>query len=46
MSTLLFSELSHDEKSYALRHSYRVLESGGHLAIADEARPRSPAKRL
>ena len=46
MSTLVFSELSHDEKTYALRHSYRVLKTGGHLAIADEARPRSLAKRF
>jgi demethylmenaquinone methyltransferase/2-methoxy-6-polyprenyl-1,4-benzoquinol methylase len=45
MSTLVFSELSHDERTYALRHSYRVLESGGRIAIADEARPRSLAKR-
>jgi len=46
MSTLVFSELSHDERSYALRHSYRVLKTGGHLAVADEARPRSLAKKL
>jgi demethylmenaquinone methyltransferase/2-methoxy-6-polyprenyl-1,4-benzoquinol methylase len=45
MSTLVFSELSRDG-TYALRHSYRVLKTGGRLAIADEARPRSLAKRL
>jgi demethylmenaquinone methyltransferase/2-methoxy-6-polyprenyl-1,4-benzoquinol methylase len=46
MSTLVFSELSRDERSYALRHAYRVLKTGGRLAIADEARPRSLARRL
>jgi demethylmenaquinone methyltransferase/2-methoxy-6-polyprenyl-1,4-benzoquinol methylase len=46
MSTLVFSELSLDEMSYALRHAYRILKTGGRLAIADEARPRGLAKRL
>jgi demethylmenaquinone methyltransferase/2-methoxy-6-polyprenyl-1,4-benzoquinol methylase len=46
MSTLVFSELSRDERTYALRHSYRVLKTGGHLAIADEVRPDHLAKRL
>jgi demethylmenaquinone methyltransferase/2-methoxy-6-polyprenyl-1,4-benzoquinol methylase len=46
MSTLVFSELSRDERNYALRHAYRVLKTGGRLAIADEARPRSLARRL
>ncbi len=46
MSTLVFSELSHDERAYALRHAYRVLKTDGRLAIADEARPGSLAKRI
>ena len=46
ISTLVFSELSQDERAYALRHAYRVLKTGGCLAIADEVRPGSVAKRL
>ncbi len=46
MSTLVFSELAHDEKAYALRHAYRVLRPGGRLAVADEARPDTLPKRL
>ncbi|MFH1436795.1 MAG: corrinoid protein-associated methyltransferase CpaM [Pseudomonadota bacterium] len=46
MSTLVFSELSHDEQAYALRHARRVLKPGGRLAVADEARPRGLARRV
>jgi len=46
MSTLVFSELSHDERTYALRHAHRVLRTGGRLALADEARPGTLARRL
>lgn len=46
MSTLVFSELSPDERAYALRHAYRVLKRGGRLALADEARPRTFPKRV
>jgi len=45
MSTLVFSELSGDERVYALRHAYRVLKTGGRLALADEALPRTFLKR-
>lgn len=46
LSTLVFSELSHDERSYVLRHALRVLRCGGRLAIADEVRPAALGKRL
>jgi demethylmenaquinone methyltransferase/2-methoxy-6-polyprenyl-1,4-benzoquinol methylase len=46
MSTLVFSELSSDEQRYALRHAYRILKSGGRIAIADEARPRRTSRRI
>jgi len=45
-STLVFSELSRDEQAWALAHARRVLRPGGRLALADEARPRGPLRRL
>lgn len=45
-ATLVFSELSPDERAYALRHAHRVLHPGGRLALADEVRPRTRLKRL
>jgi len=45
-STLVFSELSPDERNYALNHCRRVLRPGGHLVLADEVRPRGRAGRL
>lgn len=46
MSTLVFSELSSDERVYAIGHAYRMLRHGGRLAIADETVPRNRWKRL
>ncbi len=46
ISTLVFSELSPDEQGYVLDHAYRILGSGGRLALADEARPRTVWMRL
>jgi ubiquinone/menaquinone biosynthesis C-methylase UbiE len=46
MSTFVFSELSSDEQTYTLNHVFRILRSGGLLAIADEARPTSVGKKL
>lgn len=45
-STLVFSELSADERRYALGHARRVLKPGGRLALADEVRPRRAWTRL
>lgn len=46
ISTLVFSELSRDERAYALHHAHRVLKPGGRLVIADEVRPTSRARRF
>jgi demethylmenaquinone methyltransferase/2-methoxy-6-polyprenyl-1,4-benzoquinol methylase len=46
VSTLVFSELSADERAYALEHSARILKPGGLLVIADEVVPRKAASRL
>jgi len=46
VSTLVLSELTGDERRYALEHAFRVLEPGGLLVIADEVLPRSRAGRL
>jgi demethylmenaquinone methyltransferase/2-methoxy-6-polyprenyl-1,4-benzoquinol methylase len=44
-ATLVLSELSPDERAYAVRHAHRLLHPGGRLALADEVRPRSRLKR-
>ena len=46
VSTLVLSELTDDERRYALGHAFRVLEPGGLLVVADEVLPRSRAGRL
>jgi len=45
VSTLVFSELSDDERRYALRQAYRALRPGGRLIVADEVVPRTRARR-
>lgn len=44
-SGLCFSELSHDELSFALAQAMRILKPGGLLLVADEVTPRSRTLR-
>lgn len=46
VSTLVFSELTRDERAYALEHARRVLKPKGVLVIADEVVPRRAAARI
>jgi demethylmenaquinone methyltransferase/2-methoxy-6-polyprenyl-1,4-benzoquinol methylase len=46
VSTLVFSELSNDERLYVLEESKRILRKNGLLIIADETRPRSIFSRM
>ncbi len=45
VSILVFSELSRDERTFALRECHRVLKDGGILIIADETRPQAPSSK-
>jgi len=45
VSCLAFSEMSADERVYALRSARRVLVPGGRLVIADETAPRNRTRR-
>lgn len=46
VSTLVFSELSDDERRFALKQSERVLKPGGVLVIADEVVPRTAVRKV
>jgi cyclopropane fatty-acyl-phospholipid synthase-like methyltransferase len=46
VSILVFSELSDDERHFALKHSLRTLTSNGLFVIADEVVPRKKTNRV
>ena len=46
VSTLVFSELSDDERRFALKHGARVLKPGGLIVIADEVVPKTVFRRV
>ena len=46
VATLVFSELSDDERRFALNHANRILKPGGIITIADEVIPRDPLKKI
>lgn len=46
VATLVLSELSDDERSYALEQATRALGTGGELIVADEVVPYTAAARL
>jgi demethylmenaquinone methyltransferase/2-methoxy-6-polyprenyl-1,4-benzoquinol methylase len=46
VSTLVLSELSDDERRFALKHSKRVLKPGGIFVIADEVVPRTASGKV
>jgi len=46
VSTLVFSELSDDERRFALENAHRVLRPGGICVVADEVLPRTTAKKV
>lgn len=46
VSTLVFSELSDDERRFALKQAARVLKPGGRIVIADEVVPDTFLRRI
>jgi demethylmenaquinone methyltransferase/2-methoxy-6-polyprenyl-1,4-benzoquinol methylase len=46
VSTLVLSELSDQERRFALKHAKRVLKPGGMIVIADEVVPRTLLPRI
>ena len=46
VATLVFSELSDDERRFALKHAKRILKPGGLMAIADEVIPRTTLQKF
>ena len=45
ISTLVFSELSDDERRFALKHTARILKFQGKIIIADEVVPRTKIQK-
>jgi demethylmenaquinone methyltransferase/2-methoxy-6-polyprenyl-1,4-benzoquinol methylase len=46
VSTLVFSELSDDERRFALKHAKRILKPGGMIIIADEVVPKTLFRKI
>jgi cyclopropane fatty-acyl-phospholipid synthase-like methyltransferase len=46
VSTLVLSELSDDERRFAIEHAYRVLKAGGVFVVADEVVPKRRGQRF
>ncbi|MFO7558261.1 MAG: corrinoid protein-associated methyltransferase CpaM [Desulfobacterales bacterium] len=46
VSTLVFSELSDDERRFALKQAKRILKPGGMIIIADEVVPKTLFRKL
>jgi len=46
VATLVLSELSDDERRFAIKNAARVLKPGGRLVVADEVIPRGKVRRI